>query len=167
MGKLADNGAASPAQHPLSLEEALAAIHFRYFPKLGVAFGTVNEASLARAQKSLPVARVAAPLTVSSIRPYSRGAQMAQPSSAITSGIRAMRAHELWEEGLSGAGVRVGHVDTGVDATHRCLSGAIESFAFIDEMGLVDSFQAEAFDSDDHGPIPSAKKEKRRPIGRR
>ncbi len=55
-----------------------------------------------------------------------------------------------WQRGFTGAGVRVGHLDTGVDATHPALINCIASFAQIDGNGTIisDVFPQ---DSSDHG----------------
>jgi subtilisin family serine protease len=38
-------------------------------------------------------------------------------------GISAINANDLWNEGYTGAGIVVANIDTGVDGTHRALSG--------------------------------------------
>jgi subtilisin len=51
-------------------------------------------------------------------------------------GLRRMRIDACWREGWTGAGVRVGHLDTGVDVTHPALHGRIASFAEFDAEGM-------------------------------
>lgn len=51
-------------------------------------------------------------------------------------GIQALEIPALWEKGLLGSGVRVAHLDTGVDASHVALSGKIVAFAEFDKFGL-------------------------------
>jgi subtilisin len=61
-----------------------------------------------------------------------------------------MRIPELWQRGLTGAGVLVGHLDTGVDGRHPALKGAIRSFMEFDLLG--DPLpQQVPYDSDSHG----------------
>lgn len=123
--------------------------HFHYFPRLGIALGTVTDETLRSAAK-IPVARLVAPLDVSPIRPIRRR-QIARPSAPVCWGIRRLKIDTLWSQGVTGNNVLVGHIDTGVGSTHSTLTGAVRDFAFIDESGQVDPFQTVPFDADDHG----------------
>ena len=53
-----------------------------------------------------------------------------------TWGLRRLRIPTLWNEGLTGKGIRIGHLDTGVDAAHPALGSAIVEFAELDHLGL-------------------------------
>lgn len=55
-----------------------------------------------------------------------------------------------WEKGFTGAGVRVGHLDTGVDASHPALSGKVTNFALFDTNGTIIP-NVPPQDSGDHG----------------
>lgn len=55
-----------------------------------------------------------------------------------------------WEQGFTGAGVRIGHLDTGVDASHPALSGKIANFALFDANGIIIP-GVPPKDSSDHG----------------
>ncbi len=44
-------------------------------------------------------------------------------------------ATQLWAAGYKGQGVRIGHLDTGVDGTHPALAGKIAAFATVDAQG--------------------------------
>ena len=123
--------------------------HFHYFPRLGIALGTVTDETLRSAAK-IPVARLVAPLDVSPIRPIRRR-QIARPSAQVSWGIQRLKIDRLWNQGVTGSNVLIGHVDTGVDSTHSTLTGAVRDFAFIDDSGQVDPFQIIPFDADDHG----------------
>lgn len=66
---------------------------------------------------------------------------------------------KLLKEGLTAKGVLVGHLDTGVDATHPALKNAIALFTAIDEYGIVMEPSPVPFDSDDpngHGTHTAA-----------
>lgn len=52
-------------------------------------------------------------------------------------GLRRLRIDACWREGWTGAGVCVGHLDTGVDATHPALGGRVASFAEFDAEGTL------------------------------
>jgi subtilisin family serine protease len=58
---------------------------------------------------------------------------------------------KLWEQKLKGEGVLIGHLDTGVDASHPDLEGKIEEFALFDPTAR--RVECEPFDSslDGHG----------------
>jgi len=58
-------------------------------------------------------------------------------------------APQLWAAGMRGQGVRIGHLDTGVDAGQPALRGKIAAFAVIDQNGTPKP--SEPYDSDLHG----------------
>lgn len=58
-------------------------------------------------------------------------------------------APQLWAAGFRGQGVRIGHLDTGVDASHPALSGKIAAFATIDADG--NATPSSPRDSGEHG----------------
>lgn len=53
-----------------------------------------------------------------------------------TWGLRRLRIPALWDEGLTGKGIRIGHLDTGVDASHPALGSVVAAFAELDHLGL-------------------------------
>jgi subtilisin family serine protease len=53
-----------------------------------------------------------------------------------TWGLRRLRVPALWNEGLTGKGIRIGHLDTGVDVVHPALAPAVVEFAELDPLGL-------------------------------
>jgi subtilisin len=61
-----------------------------------------------------------------------------------------LNINSCWQNGFSGAGVRVGHLDTGVDASHPALLNKVSNFALFDAKG---SILPAGFpqDSSDHG----------------
>lgn len=64
--------------------------------------------------------------------------------------LTSLGVESCWQNGFTGAGIRVGHLDTGVDAAHPALSDRIASFAQFDGNGTISS---DVFpqDSGDHG----------------
>lgn len=60
-------------------------------------------------------------------------------------GLRSLR-----RQGLSGAGVGIGHLDSGVDAEHRALAGRIAAYRFFDHHGRALP-RRRPFDDDGHG----------------
>ncbi len=106
----------------------------RYYPNLGVAYGTVDRAGLAALKADPKVRSVAAAPLFSLIRPVGVAA-LVDPAATLTWGLDAIGVQELWDEGLDGSGVRIAHLDTGIDATHPALVKALESFAEIDFSG--------------------------------
>ena len=68
----------------------------------------------------------------------------------MTWGLKRLGITQLWDSGLTGAGILVGHLDTGVDGKHPALKSAIGEFAEFDLLGnLVPN--AKAHDTDQHG----------------
>jgi subtilisin family serine protease len=55
------------------------------------------------------------------------------PVPGLDWGLEAIGIPELWSQGLTGKGVGVAHLDTGVDATHPALAGRVVSFVEFDD----------------------------------
>jgi subtilisin family serine protease len=127
----------------------------RYYPNLGLALGTVTRQGLAALRADTArVARVAGAPPLSLIRPTRVAA--APPPRQTTWGIVALGVPELWGDGLTGDGVLVGHLDTGVDGQHPALQGAIASFAEFDPLGFEVGPAPVAHDTDEHGTHTAA-----------
>jgi hypothetical protein len=58
-------------------------------------------------------------------------------------------ATELWAAGFRGQGVKIGHLDTGIDPSHPALAGKIAAFAVVDSEG--NPSPASPRDTDTHG----------------
>jgi subtilisin len=72
------------------------------------------------------------------------------PDPGVVWGLQRLGIQECWRQGLTGASVRVGHLDTGVDGSHPALSGRIAAFAEFDRDGYPVP-QAQVRDSGSHG----------------
>lgn len=120
----------------------------RYFPALGVLLGDIHHDGLEHLARHPRVSYVASSVAVSLIRPT--GNRVSALASQTTWGIEMMDIPRLWDAGLDGDSVRVGHLDTGVDASHPALSGAVGGFLFVDEHGLADP-AITAIDTEEHG----------------
>jgi subtilisin len=120
----------------------------RYYPNLGVLLGTVNRDGLAALRSDQRVRRVASAPPLRLIRPVSR--KSAKLTDKLTWGIERLGIPELWKEGLTGKGIRVGHLDTGADGKHPALRDAIVSFAEFDWLGRK-TRDATPRDTQDHG----------------
>ncbi len=127
----------------------------RYYPNLGIFFGTVNREGLAalRAEKDI-VASVSGAPPLSLIRPTR--AATARLAQKITWGIQALGVPDLWDQGYTGEGVLVGHLDTGVDGDHPALKGAIAAFAEFDVLGREVQPSPPPHDTEDHGTHTAA-----------
>jgi len=74
----------------------------------------------------------------------------AKAKTKTTWGLRKLGIEALWKEGLTGKGVAVGHLDTGVDGNHVAIKSRIAAFMEFDFQG--DPMPgASPHDSDDHG----------------
>lgn len=127
----------------------------RYFANLGIVYGTVDpdgfKALVKEAGNDADVSLVPA---LSIIRPVTVAAASA-PKTSTTWGIRRLGVPALWKQGLTGKGVLVGHLDTGVDGRHATLKKAVEHFAEFDQLGEMVP-DAKPHDTGDHGTHTAA-----------
>ena len=126
----------------------------RYYPHLGVMLGTASREGLASLRSDSRVQSVTGAPPISLIRPSRTAA--AKLSGSVTWGLKAMQVEKLWGQGLTGKGVLVGHLDTGVDGKHPALKGAIARFAQFDDFGREVQPAPAPFDTDEHGTHTAA-----------
>ena len=129
----------------------------RYYPNLGVALGTVSRDGLAalRADKK-NVEKVSGTPPLKLIRPRVINSSLASEIKTFTWGIKSLGVKELWDQGLSGKNVLVGHLDTGVDGGHAALKNAIFDFTEFDDLGKEIKPKPTAHDSGEHGTHTAA-----------
>lgn len=125
-----------------------------YFPHLGILLGTATKESIAALRKEPGVRKVTGAPQIGLIKP--RRTESAALDTGITWGIEALGAKELWDQGLTGKGVLVGHLDTGADGQHPALKNAIKNFAEFDALGRQITPPPAAYDSGDHGTHTAA-----------
>lgn len=63
-------------------------------------------------------------------------ANRADAAFGLAWGLERLSIRACWQRGFTGAGVRVGHLDTGVDGAHPALSGRIAQFVEFDHDGF-------------------------------
>ena len=143
-----------PAVRQAAVPEAEAPPLLRYYPNLGVAFGAVTRAGLAALRADGQVGDVVGAPQISLIRPTR--VRAAPLRARATWGIRRLGVPLLWERGLTGRGVLVGHLDTGVDGSHPALRGALQAFAEFDAFGRELVPAASPHDTGDHGTHTAA-----------
>jgi subtilisin len=144
-------GSASLAEKALAGAARPRADSARVYPHLGVVYGTIDRDGLAALRADPSVSKITAAPEFSLIRPVaSEKASLREPN---TWGLETMGIPELWNEGLSGRGVRVAHLDTGVDTTHPALRNAVFQFAEFDRAGRekLGSPPSESDTEDAHG----------------
>ena len=105
----------------------------RVFPKLGIALGYVSPTTVTSLRADARVRRVHLAPQPRLIRPVA--VRAAKPRVTPTWGIKRLKIPQLWSQGIKGKGVRVAHLDTGVDASHPALKNAIAVFAQFDLLG--------------------------------
>lgn len=125
-----------------------------HFPNLGLMLGTVTREGLASLRKDERVEKVLSAPQLRLIRPVRVTA--ATLKTQVTWGITFLKAPKLWDQGLTGKGVRVGHLDTGADGKHAALRKAIASFAEFDSFGQLVKPAPKAHDTDEHGTHTAA-----------
>jgi subtilisin family serine protease len=118
------------------------------YQNLGITLGYADRATMKALSAHPQVSYCAQAPSLGNIRPV-RVAEAAL-TSKTTWGLQSLGVEKLWKEGLTGKGVMVGHLDTGVDASHPALKGRLAEFGEWDMMGHKLE-KAKAHDSDQHG----------------
>lgn len=127
----------------------------RYYPNLGVCLGTVDRDGLAALRSDNSVESVAGTPPMSLIRPRVTAATKLE--SKFTWGLESLEIKKLWDQGLDGKDVLVGHLDTGVDGKHPAFKNdAIFDFTEFDPLGKEITPKSLAYDSGDHGTHTAA-----------
>ncbi|MBA3430352.1 MAG: S8 family serine peptidase [Actinobacteria bacterium] len=121
----------------------------RFYPNLGIAYGSVDREGLAALRKEPQVVTVSGAPQLRLIRPTKK--VKASLTRRVAWGIDALGIPELWDQGLTGKDIVVAHLDTGVDGRHPQLQAAIGAFVEVDRLGTVIDTHPTAFDTDDHG----------------
>ena len=153
-GAIAASNRAASDSRPKSWKMAQ---EVRYYPNLGILLGNVDHEGLVALNKDVCVMKVEAVPQLMPIYPI-RALQAPVASRAkLTWGLRRLRVDKLWKEGLSGKGVLVGHLDTGIDGRHAVFKhGAIERFVEFDRLGVEISQAQAPRDTADHGTHTAA-----------
>jgi len=125
-----------------------------HFPNLGLMLGTVTREGLSTLRKDGRVRKVVSAPQPRLIRPV-RSAP-AKLTAKVAWGIRFLNIPKLWDQGLTGKGVRVAHLDTGVDGKHPTLRTAVANFAEFDSFGQIVRPNPKPHDTDDHGTHTAA-----------
>jgi subtilisin len=124
---------------------------YRFFPHLGLYFGYMDKQGIENTLET--AAKVQGAEYLSTIRPVAK--RLAMSAGNFTWGLERLGIDKLFAQGLNGNGIRVGHLDTGVEARHESLRGQIKDFVDIDlngnEIKETRSPEDAAYDSDDHG----------------
>jgi subtilisin family serine protease len=126
----------------------------RYFPHLGVALGTVDREGLSALRADDSVDAVTAAPQIRLIKPTR--VESATLATNLTWGIKTLGIKKLWDQGLTGKGILVGHLDTGVDGGHSSLKGAIDDFTEFDLLGKEITPKPAPHDSGEHGTHTAA-----------
>lgn len=126
----------------------------RYYPNLNVMLGNVTRETVKELRSEGVVDKVVGTPRISLIKPVERRAT--RHKAETTWGLGAMGIRHLWDQGLDGSGVKVAHLDTGVDAKHPALKKAVAGFAEFDSFGRERNPAPAPWDSGDHGTHTAA-----------
>jgi len=126
----------------------------RVYPNLGVMLGTVRPEGLHALRRDGDVAAVTGTPHFTLIKP--RMTAEATPQAKIGWGIEALEVPKLWKAGLTGNGVVVAHLDTGVDGRHPALRGVFAGFAEFDMLGEEMKPVPRPHDTGEHGTHTAA-----------
>lgn len=121
----------------------------QYLDNLGMVLGSVSTKGLNALRKHSLVRDVRPIPELNLVRP--RKIAEARPSPEITWGLDRLNIPYLWEQGLEGEGVKVGHLDTGADGTHPMLKEAFAGFAEFNYIGKAVYPEPQPHDTDIHG----------------
>ena len=121
-----------------------------YLNNLGAVYGQVNKKGWEKLQGAIALSDEVA--GTAPMQPIVGLGSNAPPPVApqVAWGVAQIKAPALWQQGLSGKGVLVAHLDTGVDGDHPSLKPAIAHFADFDATGHAIE-DAPIADSDLHG----------------
>lgn len=72
-----------------------------------------------------------------------------EQQTGVSWGIELLQIPRIWADGITGSGVLIGHLDTGIEASHPDLMGKVEEFALFGPRG--EQVASDAFDSHEHG----------------
>jgi subtilisin len=114
-------------------EPAASVLPFRLYRNLGVIVGNVTPAGLSSLADEGDVASVTGAPIMTLISPQKTAATKLRAQT--TWGLDALGVSRLWLNGITGEGIVVAHLDTGVDGNHPALQGAIASFAEFNQLG--------------------------------
>lgn len=143
----ANNGAAPPTATSLGVATTVSPLA-RFYPHLGIALGTVDREGLAALRRETSVAKVLPAPDLRLIKPVAMTPK--KPAPGYSWGLKRLGIDKLHAQGYIGEGILIGHLDTGVDAGHRALKGAVHSFAEFDALGALIE-DAAWVDSGSHG----------------
>ena len=109
----------------------------RYFPYLGIVMGTVDRQGIDQLrQHQKEVAALFSPPEMSLIRPFEDDlAALAGPEPGNSWALERLKIPALWDAGLTGQDVLIGHLDTGIDSAHPALAQQVNAYAVFDETG--------------------------------
>jgi len=107
-----------------------------YLENLGVVMGDVNREGWERLQQSAALDEVSGAPPLRAVTGLGSDADLSA-APQLSWGIEKIRAPALWAKGLSGKGVLVAHLDTGVDGTHPMLKDALQEFAEFNATGQI------------------------------
>ncbi|MCI0415643.1 S8 family serine peptidase, partial [bacterium] len=121
----------------------------REFPNLGIIVGYADQSGLNALARKPAVQEIHAVEQFLLIRPVRKYPAKITAAKA-TWGISRLNVEKLWAQGLTGAGIKVGHLDTGLDGKHPALKKRIAGWQEFDFDGEPVP-KSTPHDTNDHG----------------
>jgi subtilisin family serine protease len=134
-------------QPQISATEQIAPV--QYLENLGIVLGSVGTVGLGGLERHALVKSVIPIKDLALVHPTRIAS--ATPKDGTAWGLSRMRIPYLWEQGLDGMGVKIGHLDTGADGTHPMLQGAFDAFWESNYIGRPVEPGPDPHDTDIHG----------------
>lgn len=126
-------GPESPPTTAAHIEASGPAAPVRFYPHLGLALGAIDRPGLVALRNEAAVEEIEAAPQLRLIHPVATTVIPDEGGPAW--GLQALGVDKLHAQGLSGKGILVAHLDTGVDASHPALDCAVAEFAEFDAFG--------------------------------
>lgn len=121
----------------------------RAFPAFGCYSATIGKEMFGSLEQLPGVSRITQDYKITAPKMKIEAEDDDESESIFNWGIEDLGIKKLWDKGLTGKGIRIGLLDTGVDAEHPALKGKVEKFVMFELDGT--KVETKPFDNIGHG----------------